>query len=210
MPRRLLFATVLAAPLLANVCGAAPAWAQDNPSFNIANRAVTAINEVYASPSDITNWGSNRLINVSVPPGQKYAVRLPADGTCVYDVKVVYANGRTDERLGVNTCEIEDLPFPSGTAIPNRQARQSPADRRSFRLVNRGRSGINEFYVSPAGDDGWGQDRLGDDTVAPGASYVIRLPPTPCSYDLRIVYANGEATEKRRLNLCGITDLRVP
>jgi hypothetical protein len=24
------------------------------------------------------------------------------------------------------------------------------------------------------------------------------------------VFANGEATEKRRLNLCNITDLRVP
>lgn len=208
MTRRLL-ATLLGAAWTA-AYGSALAQAQDNPSFNIANRAITAINEVYASPSDMTNWGSNRLINVSVPPGQRYAVRLPADGTCVYDVKVIYANGRTDERLGVNTCEIEDLPFPGGTASPNRQARQTQADRRPFRLVNRGRSGISELYVSPSGEDGWGQDRLGDDTVAPGTSYVIRLPTIPCSYDLRIVYANGEATEKRRLNLCTTTDLRVP
>jgi len=27
---------------------------------------------------------------------------------------------------------------------------------------------------------------------------------------MRIVYANGEASEKRGVNLCGITDLRVP
>ena len=43
-----------------------------------------------------------------------------------------------------------------------------------------------------------------------GGSKTIRLPPGECIYDLRVVFANGEANEKRRLNLCNLTDLRVP
>ena len=60
------------------------------------------------------------------------------------------------------------------------------------------------------GNDDWGDDKLGNDTIASGATRVIRLPAGPCTWDVRIVWANGEASEKRRVNLCAITDLRVP
>ncbi len=58
--------------------------------------------------------------------------------------------------------------------------------------------------------DSWGQDRLGDGTVPAGATRVIRLPTGSCIYDVRVVFANREAIEKRRLNLCTITNLTVP
>lgn len=218
MMRRLLVAPLLAAAACA--LAGSPARAQSNPSFNVANRASSVINELYASPAGVTNWGRNRLAGVAVPPGQRYAIRLPADGNCIYDVRVVYADGRSDERRGVNTCTLDDLPFPSNarpdrsSARPDRSSgrpdTQAATDDPSFRLVNRGGNEINEVYVSPAGDDGWGDDRLGEDTLAPGATRVIRLPAGECRWDLRIVYANGKATEKRRLDLCSITDLRVP
>jgi hypothetical protein len=51
---------------------------------------------------------------------------------------------------------------------------------------------------------------LGEDTVAPGSARVVHLPAGACIYDVRIVYANGEAAEKRHVNLCSITDMRVP
>ena len=185
----------------------ARAQGPQNPSFNVVNRGTSAINEVYATPAGMTSWGRDRLGRNAVPPGQTFAVRLPADGNCLYDVRVVYANGQSDERRGLNTCSVDNLifPAPAGTGT-----RQQAADDPSFRLVNRSKSEINEVYASLAGVDSWGTDRLGDDTVAPGATKVIRLPNGPCIYDVRIVYANGEATEKRRLNLCTITDLRVP
>ncbi len=197
---------------------AGPAAAQQNPSFNLVNRAGSAISEVYATPAGLANWGRDRLGNASIPPGQTYPVRLPADGNCVYDIKVVYANGQSDERRAMNTCAVENVAFPSGRATAGggnagggsaggaQQATNDP----SFRLVNRGRSDINEVYASAAGVDSWGRDRLGDDTVAAGATKVIRLPNGQCLYDVRVVFANGEATERRRLNLCTITDLRVP
>jgi hypothetical protein len=207
---------------------AAPALAQaPNPSFNLANRGGQAINEVYATPAGVDRWGRDRLGNNSLPPGSSFPVRLPADGNCVYDIRVVFADGQAEEKRRINTCRIETVVFPGGR--PSGSAAEggrdgsgrdgggreggraaAPSDDPSFRLVNRGRVQVNEVYVSPTGDDSWGRDRLGDDVVAVGATRVIRLPAGDCQYDVRVVFSNGEATEKRRLNLCTITDLRVP
>ena len=200
--RRLLVAAI------AFVLAAGSALAQQNPSFNLVNRSPNVINEVYASAAGMTNWGRDRLGDNSIPAGQTYPIRLPADGNCVYDVKVVYANGQSEERRGLNTCTVDNVTFPSGR--PATGSNQGATNDPSFRLVNRGRNEINEVYASLAGVDNWGQDRLGDGTVAPGATKVIRLPAGQCVYDVRIVYANGEATERRRVNLCTITDMRVP
>ncbi len=208
MMRRLLPAALLALAAL-------PARAQDNPSFNVVNRTGASIKAVFASPAGVANWGRNRLAAAAVAPGANAPIRLPADGNCIYDVRVVYANGQSDERRGVNTCSVDNLIFPAaaeGAAPPARSGRgqQATIDDPSFRLVNRSRSEVNEVYASMTGDDDWGDDKLGDDTIAPGATRVIRLPSGPCTWDVRIVWANGEASEKRRLNLCGMTDLRVP
>jgi len=206
----------LVAALLAS---AAPAMAQTpNPSFNIVNRTPNAINELYATPAGMTTWGRDRLASRSVPAGQNAPVRLPADGNCVYDIRVVYANGQSDERRSINTCDTDNVIFPgqaptgpgTGTAPPRTAGRQQAANDPSFRLVNRGRSAVNELYASQSGETSWGEDRLGDGTVAAGTTRMIRMPNGDCLYDVRIVYANGEASERRRLNLCTMTDLRVP
>jgi len=200
----------IAALLALAAAGTALAQAQ-NPSFNLVNRSDSAINEVYASAAGMTNWGRDRLGNTSIPAGQSYPIRLPADGNCIYDIKVVFANGQSDERRGMNTCTVDNVTFPSGRGPSAGRGNAQPnSNDPSFRLVNGSRSKINEVYASITGDDSWGRDRLGDDTVPAGATRVIRLPTGQCVYDVRVVFANGEATEKRRLNLCTITNLRVP
>ena len=193
--------------LLVALLLAGPAVAQeaDNPSFYLVNRSASAISRVFASPAGMPNWGSNR-VGAVVGPGENVAVRLPADGQCVYDLRVVYANGRGEERRGVNVCEIDNISFPQGRTVLSGRGGADP----SFLLVNRGRAALTELYLSPSGDDSWGEDRMGDATLAGGASKTVRLPRGDCVYDLRVVFANGEANEKRRLNLCQITDLRVP
>lgn len=196
------------------ILAAGPAFAQPpNPSFNVVNRTANAISEVYASATGQTNWGRDRLGQQNIAPGGNFAVRLPADGNCTYDVRVVYANGTSDERRNLNTCNLDNVIFPAppGGRTPAAPAgRTATTDDPSFRLVNRGRSEVNELYASLPSDGDWGEDRLGTGTVAAGTSKVIRLPNGQCVYDIRIVYANGEATEKRRVNLCTITDMRVP
>ena len=206
-------AAVLAAVLMAPWGPALAQTAPANPSFNLANRGAQPINELYATPAGVDRWGRDRLANNNLPPGSSFPVRLPADGNCVYDIRVVYADGQTEEKRRLNACQTETITFPGGrttTAAPATGRPQAPSDDPSFRLVNRARSQVNEVYVSLTGEDSWGTDRLGDETVAAGATRVIRLPPGQCQYDVRVVFANGEATEKRRLNLCTITDLRVP
>jgi hypothetical protein len=188
-----------------------------NPSFNLVNRGNQVITEIYATPSRTDRWGGDRLSRFNLPPGQTFPVRLPAAGDCLYDIRVVYAGRPPEEARRVDVCRLESMSFPGGrnTGAPGRGEARSgtggaATDDPSFRLINRGRSEINEVYVSPSGDDEWGSDRLGDDTVAQGRTRVVRLPSGQCTWDLRVVFANGEATEKRRLDLCAITDLRVP
>lgn len=184
-----------------------------NPSFYLVNRSQVAISRVYATPAGMPNWGLDRLTG-PVAPGFNVAIRLPADGNCIYDLRIVYVGGRSEERRGLNVCEADNVSFPDGRTNTGpmgagRNAARSAANP-SFLLVNRGRSTLNELYLSPAGDDSWGQDRLGDDTVRAGTSRTIRVASGDCLYDLRAVFANGEANERRRVNLCDLIELRVP
>ncbi len=183
-----------------------------NPSFNLVNRSDQAINEVYATPTGVDRWGRDRLAQSYLPPGQTFPVRLPAGSGCSYDVRVVYADGKPEERRRLDSAGSNSVTFPAGRAgtPTGAAAGQAEADDPSFRLVNRSRADLNELYVSASGNENWGRDRLGDDTVPAGSTRVVRLPRGECQYDVRAVFANGEATEKRRLDLCAITDLRVP
>lgn len=83
-----------------------------DPSFSLLNRSGRTINEVYASPSGVRTWGPDLLGAEVLPPGQSFMVRLPADGTCVFDLRVVYDDGRARERRRVNTCNLDSLGFP--------------------------------------------------------------------------------------------------
>lgn len=80
----------------------------------------------------------------------------------------------------------------------------------SFRVVNNTRHVVNEVYASPAAQSSWGQDRLGNDVINPGANYIVRLPAGDCVYDVRVVYQGGMAEERRRINTCNLTDLQLP
>ena len=216
MLRRFGFVACIAAGLAAPAAAQGPNPSFPNPSFNVVNRASTPIRQVFATPAGVTTWGRDRIGDRPIPPGQTAPIRLPADGTCVYDIRVIYANGQAEERRNLNTCDVDNVIFPTAggrsATPPTRQqaGRQQAPDDPSFRLVNRGRSAVNELYASAEDEDSWGEDRLGEETVAPGSARLVRLPNGQCLYDVRIVYANGEATEKRHVNLCGLNDLRVP
>lgn len=98
---------------------------------------------------------------------------------------------------------------PPARAMPQAMPRQTSADP-SFRLVNRSAVTINEIYVSSSEDSQWGPDRLGRNVLPPGQAFIIRLPAGMCVNDVRVVYANGQAVERRGVNTCALVDLPLP
>ena len=202
---------------------AAPALAQQgDPSFNLVNRSGRLIFEVYASLATDQDWGRDRLGDKALPNGRSFTLRLP-QGPCMWDLRVVYerAGGPTEDKRNINLCAVTEVVFegrqtaqgqqprPQPTP-PQRGAPSGPTGNPSFNLVNQSRAVVMEAYVSLSTEQEWGPDRLGNDTVPAGRHFAIRLPEGPCLYDVRFVYENGQADERRRVNLCEVTNLILP
>ncbi len=195
--------TALAALLIAT-----PAVAQNpsDPSFNLVNRGTTPIREIYVTPGGDPNWGRNRLLHGTVPPGGTFSVRRKPDGNCILDIKVVFENRQTEERRGLNTCTLDAV----AVGGPERTLVKDQNDP-SFRLIDRGPVAIRELYVTPSGTAGWGRNRLPADGLPAGAATVVRITRgDQCLYDMRVVFADHKALEQRRADLCRITDVPVP
>ena len=75
-------------------------------------------------------------------------------------------------------------------------------------INNRSSQTIENIYLSPVGNDKWGDDRLGDRTLLANG----RFPVDPglaggCVYDVRVVYADKQSEEKRNQNLCQLEEI---
>lgn len=178
------------------------AAAQCDPSFNLLNRSGQTINEIYVSAVTQPNWGRDLLGQDVLPNGRSFPVRIPAAAGCQQDIRVVYADGRPEERRNVNTCAITQMVF--GTAAPAAPA--ASQGNASFNLVNHGRQAMREVYVSSARDANWGEQRL-PRPMNPGAHLAVQLPAGDCVNDIRIVWADGRPEERRQVDTCRITNL---
>ncbi|MCE2760132.1 MAG: hypothetical protein LW713_03715 [Acetobacteraceae bacterium] len=185
---------------------------QSDPSFNLVNRSGRLIFEVYASLATDQDWGRDRLGDNALPNGRSFTLRLP-QGPCMWDLRVVYerAGGPSEDKRNINLCAVTEVVF-DGSQIGQAQRgpQTGPTGNPSFNLVNQSRVTVMEAYVSLSTEQEWGPDRLGNDTVAPGRNFAIRLPEGPCLHDVRFVYENGQADERRGVNLCDVTNLVLP
>lgn len=80
-----------------------------NPSFNLVNQGGQPIREVYVSSVRQQDWGEQRLPQ-PLQPGAYLPVSLPMDD-CLNDVRVVWADGRREDRRQVDTCRTVNLVF---------------------------------------------------------------------------------------------------
>lgn len=73
-----------------------------------------------------------------------------------------------------------------------------------FNLTNASDFQIDEFYASPANDDDWGDDILGQDVLEGGLSGVVTIADgsDQCAYDLKAVDEDGEEHVLEDLDLC--------
>jgi hypothetical protein len=85
-----------------------------------------------------------------------------------------------------------------------------PADADSYnrhvRIYNHTSQAIYNIYGTNVNDSNFGPDRLGDDTVAPGASYEVNFDDGSgeCLYDLKIVLRDHSEIIRRHINVCEI------
>lgn len=203
---------ILALALLAAAVAAAPAQAQNR--FFLVNNSPETIQEAYVSSSRVTNWGPDILGANVLPSGNRVWV-TPTFGDCVLDVRIVYAGGRSEERRGLNACAINTIAFGGGSgagavigAGPGAGAvigGAPVAGNPSFNFVNQSGAVIREIYVSSSRISNWGGDRLGANTLPPGGSVYINLPGSlGCNSDIRVVYMNGAAAERRGIETCSL------
>lgn len=203
---------LIALGLLLAAALAAPAQAQNR--FWLVNATGVTIQEAYVSSSRVSVWGPDILGTGVLPPGQQVWV-TPAFGDCVLDVRVRYANGAEDTRMGVNACAITRIVFGGGGSAfqqPGAGAGAvlgAPAGLRnpSFTFVNGSGATIREIYASLSTNNNWGPDRLGANVLPSGSQVFIPLPQGgSCNTDIRVVYMNGQTFERRGVETCSVTN----
>ncbi|HYF08848.1 MAG TPA: TIR domain-containing protein [Acetobacteraceae bacterium] len=76
-------------------------------------------------------------------------------------------------------------------------------------VVNASRQDVDQLYLVPAGESGWGADWLGMAQITPGNRVLLPRPAQAgCLFNLRVVYRDRSAEELRRHDLCAQAELR--
>lgn len=96
-------------PLARPPAAAKPA---DDPSFRLINRGAQPIAELFATPAGTGTWGQNRLDAGPLPPQADKLVHIDKQGTCLFDLRVVFSDHTARERHGTDLCRLTDLPVP--------------------------------------------------------------------------------------------------
>ncbi|MBR0672200.1 hypothetical protein GXW76_13540 [Roseomonas soli] len=59
------------------------------------------------------------LGNAQITPGNAVLLRPPAGQGCLFNIRVVYVGGRTEDRPGVDLCAAPELRFEGSKAAPS-------------------------------------------------------------------------------------------
>jgi hypothetical protein len=144
-------------------------------------------------------WGDDRLQGGSVGPGDKISVAVSRNTGCKVDIQVVYRDATVEERHGVNICGTTEVAFDgSQAALPTADGGGATHE---LALVNHAGRPIEQVFISAANADQWGENHLDHGAVAVGADQRISFQGG-CVADLRVVYTNRSAEERRDVDLC--------
>jgi hypothetical protein len=171
----------------------------------VVNRSRHAIIQLYVSPASADQWGDDRLTDGALAAGKSFRVRLARPPECRFDLQVIYDDASHEESHGFDACRTRQIAFDGSAAMP------PPglfAGSHAVVLVNRSRRPIQQVFVSPSAADQWGDDRLGEGSISAGDSRSIGYRG-PCTADLRVVFDNRAAEERRGLDLCATPSLVI-
>ncbi len=174
-----------------------PARQAPERELTIQNESGRTIVELYASSTNDSNWGPDRLGNNTLPAGRSHRVRFGRTADCTFDVRVVYEDGGEEEARNHDACRQRQLAFDGSQATGGRQA----GEEHSFTLSNQHSRTVFQVFVGAAGSDEWGEDLLGADTLTAGGTAQITFRGA-CEVKLRIVFDNDAAEERPGIDVC--------
>lgn len=199
-------ALAVAAPLLMAAGTPGPSRPSGNDrDLQLVNRARAAITEVYASPSSSDQWGQDRLPEDSVPPGRSVRIPLGRVRDCEFDVQVVYQDGSHEDVPGLDVCRARQLVVDGSHAVvaPGFARAEHPVT-----LTNLSARPVQQVFMSGPESNDWGDDRLPDSTLSVGQSTTVVFSGS-CVADLRVVFDNRSAEERRGVDICASTRIAL-
>jgi hypothetical protein len=116
MVRKLVNSALLGAVVLSGVIAPTAAEARCNDGvsrrINMVNNTSFTIRRMYGSNQKASTWQEDVLGDDVLGPGQSVVVNWD-DNTCscMFDFKVVYSDGDTSTKSGVNVCAVSTFTF---------------------------------------------------------------------------------------------------
>lgn len=172
---------------------------------SVQNRSRHSIVELYISPQSADAWGQDLLGDETLDPGDITRQKLGRLRDCGFDVLAVYDDTSREEMRAVNVCRTRQMSF-DGSHASAPVAPPGPA--RNLTVVNASPRPIQQLYLSPPDAAQWGDDRLALSSISVGEERHVEFQGD-CRADVRVVFANRAAEERRGLDLCANPTLRI-
>jgi hypothetical protein len=196
----------LLAALLA-LCPPALAAAPASPApadLAVTDKAPQPIHDLFVSPTRSDDWGIDRLGDATIAPGHTARVKLGDLHDCTADIRVVYGNASAEERHEIDLCHTRQISF-DGTGA-SQPAGGGPAQH-AMTVQNGSLRPIQQVLIAAEQAGDWGDNLLAGSLSAGDRATVTWHGD--CLSDLRVVFDNGSAEERRALDLCGLHGIDV-
>ena len=181
--------------------GAQPVGRPAEREVTVTNRAGRPLNEIYLSPASADAWGDDQLGDAQLAPGQAIRLRTARTRDCVFDMRVVYADAGTEELRGLDLCRTRAVAV-QGAAAP------VGLPERALTIADESARPLFQLFITPVDAGDWGDDLLGPPGLSVGERRTLRLA-LPCAVDVRVVFDNRGAEERRGVDLCRTGTLTI-
>jgi hypothetical protein len=196
--RGLLVAGLVAAASAQAEVARLPRAATGERELVIVNHSDRVMNEIYVSPSSTDAWGADRLGDATLENGRSIRLRLGRMRECSFDVQVIYDDASREQQLGHDACLDRQVVFTgAGAQLPPSVL----GAQHQVTLLNLSPRAIQQIFISPAEASQWGDDLLPNRSISVGDSVEVTYHGA-CAADLRVVFENRAAEERRGLDLC--------
>lgn len=163
----------------------------------VANDMDRVLRELYLHPAESGERGPDRLGNGVLPPRATLRVPLDRRGAgragCAWQALGVFDDGEEELRR-FDACRNPRVAF----------AETGPV--REVEVQNDTDLALRELYLTPPGARERGRDRLGNEAVAAGEEFRLRLRGDAatggCVFDVRAVFADDSEERRQRVDIC--------